>query len=429
MSILDETRHFKRNARLAVAVCVALFMCAYLFAESERGRREFTEAVSALNVFLERTVKDMKRSTELGWYVWDVAYEAVKSGDVDLLLAHAKETESIMRVSGTRIYGPGGELVLEYGTVFGKDPEKTPLFRDTEGGLHGVFSFPVRDSEWNESGYSAEITFDMTSVESMFEPFLKNMPFFELLSREEYERTRPDSTPIFSDTYYAKVPSAFDILRRNIRAVHPVLFLLFGLGLLSMKLLDLLYERSGAESKLRALASALEVRESYASGHALKTAEYADALAVELGLSMSRRRKLRTAALFHDIGKLAVPTEILNKPDKLTEEETAIMQRHPAAGADLIRGTLGDFETEGIVAAHHENWDGSGYPSGISGKKIPLEARILAVADALEAATSDRSYRSAKSSEEAYSEIEALSGKKFDPEAASVIRKVPTDRD
>ncbi|MBC7337963.1 MAG: HD-GYP domain-containing protein, partial [Clostridia bacterium] len=147
--------------------------------------------------------------------------------------------------------------------------------------------------------------------------------------------------------------------------------------------------------------------------------EYADALALRIGLSDVERKRLRYACILHDIGKIGVPGRILDKPGRLTDEEYEIVKRHPVLGEELLKEVPFLREISLLVRWHHERWDGRGYPDGLKGYEIPLESRIMAIADAFDAMTSDRPYRRALSKEEAIAQIRGGMGTQFDPVLAS----------
>ncbi len=165
---------------------------------------------------------------------------------------------------------------------------------------------------------------------------------------------------------------------------------------------------------LKSLATSLESRDPYTHGHSRRVARYAAMIAERMGLSGVEVRKVRTAAAVHDVGKLEVPLEVLNKPGKLTDEEFDVIRSHAPLGAAMV-DDLGDAELTEMVAHHHERLDGSGYPSKLAGEAIPLGARIIAVADTFDALTSTRAYRTAKRHKEALAIIHAEAGTQLDP--------------
>ena len=150
---------------------------------------------------------------------------------------------------------------------------------------------------------------------------------------------------------------------------------------------------------------------------------FAQAMARRVGLDKERIYVLRLGALLHDVGKLAVPSSVLLKSGPLTEDEFGQMRRHPAAGARMLL-TLGAPPTIlPVVLHHHERWDGSGYPAGQKGDEIPLEARMLCIADSFDAMTSTRPYRAPKRPREAMDELERCAGTQFDPELVDAFAK------
>ncbi len=155
--------------------------------------------------------------------------------------------------------------------------------------------------------------------------------------------------------------------------------------------------------------------------HALRSMFFAERLAREIGLSAKKIENLKTASLLHDLGKLAVDPGVLFKKGKLTQGEFAHVKKHLVWGADLLRRMYFLKDIVAIMCSHHENYDGRGYPDGISGENIPLEARILSVADIYEALTADRPYRDAFSTEEAIAIMEYEKGHKLDPQLTDVF--------
>jgi len=178
---------------------------------------------------------------------------------------------------------------------------------------------------------------------------------------------------------------------------------------------------------LEALSRALEARDPYTEGHSRRTAFYADAIAGSLGLGREARNILRWAALLHDLGKIGVPDALLHKKEGLTEEERRRMAAHPEIGAGIITGLPFLKEAALLVRHHHERFDGAGTPDGLAGDAIPLEARILTVADALDALTTDRPYRKATGWEESLREMEKESGTRFDPVVLAALHRLPPD--
>ena len=185
--------------------------------------------------------------------------------------------------------------------------------------------------------------------------------------------------------------------------------------------------QSGLSDSVRALIVATEARDPYTAGHSYRVALSAVQLGEAMGLSGQQLRALAQGALLHDVGKFEIPEAILNKEGPLTPEERRIVERHPVAGARMC-GRLGFLQPElGIIRAHHERWDGSGYPDGLAGEQIPLLARIVAVVDVYDALTSERSYRRAWSHEQARAYILGHAGLHFDPRCVEVWSRLTAD--
>ncbi len=170
-----------------------------------------------------------------------------------------------------------------------------------------------------------------------------------------------------------------------------------------------------------ALASAIDAKDSYTSGHSSRVSKYAIRLAEALGMSDQEISAIHQAGRLHDIGKIGVSDQILTKPSALTEGEYREMRQHPQLSYKIIGRTTLSEEVGPAVLHHHEFMDGSGYPDGLSGENIPYGARILAIADAYEAMTSDRPYRPALDEKVAVTELHACSGKQFDPAMVKVF--------
>jgi putative nucleotidyltransferase with HDIG domain len=178
---------------------------------------------------------------------------------------------------------------------------------------------------------------------------------------------------------------------------------------------------------LEALGDALDLKDSETEGHSKRVTAYTIALARAMGISPGEIKVIARGAFLHDIGKMAIPDEILRKPGKLTPEEQEVMREHCARGYQMLRKIPFLSEAAEIVFAHQEHYDGSGYPSGLSGADIPIGARIFAVADTLDAITSDRPYRMARTFDAAREEIIRCSGTQFDPSVVEVYLRIPNE--
>lgn len=174
---------------------------------------------------------------------------------------------------------------------------------------------------------------------------------------------------------------------------------------------------------IKTLANAVEARDRYTAGHTDRVYRLARIIAREMGWSGEKLIELRTGCILHDIGKIGVPDSVLNKPERLTDFERNIMMKHPELGAKMLYGIPFLKPAMPYIIAHHEMFDGSGYPNGLKGDDIPIEGRLLAVVDTYDAITSDRPYRDRREPQVALDELKKFSGTQFDPEIVEIFLK------
>ena len=173
-----------------------------------------------------------------------------------------------------------------------------------------------------------------------------------------------------------------------------------------------------------ALSNAVEARDAYTGQHAERVSAYGMQIATVVGLRVDDVTRLTFGFLLHDIGKVAIPDAILYKPDRLTDEERALMEQHPLIGAEIVGRVEFLAGSVEVVRSHHERWDGGGYPDGLAGEEIPLAARVFAVADVLDALTTDRPYRPASKFAVARRMINDGSGTHFDPRVIEAYNSI-----
>jgi putative nucleotidyltransferase with HDIG domain len=174
---------------------------------------------------------------------------------------------------------------------------------------------------------------------------------------------------------------------------------------------------------IRMLAAAIDEKDPYTRGHSGRVAKYSILIAQQLGLNAAELEKIRISALLHDVGKIGVDDRVLKKPGALTNEEYDLMKQHPLKGANIMRPVAQLKEMLPGIELHHEHVDGGGYPHGLSGDEIPLMARIIAVADTLDAMTTNRPYQSAMDLELAMNRILGLANTKFDAAVVDALNR------
>lgn len=232
----------------------------------------------------------------------------------------------------------------------------------------------------------------------------------------------------------------YDLVSSSLAILLSYLFVklqIFGLAVLVLPLffvrhmyqMNLQVERVNREL-LELMVKAIEARDPYTSGHSVRVAEYARSMARELGLPPKHVDDIATAALLHDVGKIYEEfAPLLRKEGRLTPEERMLMQAHPVRSAELA-GTIAEFrgKVQADIRNHHENFDGSGYPDGLAGDSIPIGARIIMIADTIDAMTTDRPYRKALTLQRALEELGKHAGHQFDPKLVHLVIKSPSVR-
>jgi putative nucleotidyltransferase with HDIG domain len=232
----------------------------------------------------------------------------------------------------------------------------------------------------------------------------------------------------------------YDLVSSSLAIVLAFLFIQFQIVGLAVLVLPLFFVRHMYQMNLQVervnrellelMVKAIEARDPYTSGHSVRVAEYARSVARDLGLPPKHVDDIATAALLHDVGKIHEDfAPLLRKEGRLTAEERMLMQGHPVRSAELA-GTIAAFRgrVQGDIRNHHENYDGTGYPDGLAGEGIPIGARIIMIADTIDAMTTDRPYRRALTLQKALEELIKYSGHQFDPKLVELVSRSPNIR-
>jgi len=266
--------------------------------------------------------------------------------------------------------------------------------------------------------------------------FMPGMKGFDLLKQI---RQRRPGVPVILITGFGNIEMARQALKEGATDfvtkpynVHEIPILiernLTRHTLESLRIRDMQEEvQRSYRATLEALLAVLDTRDTETEGHSERVAAYTMLIAHQLGLPKEELPHIERGALLHDIGKIGVPDHILYKPGPLTPDEWEIMRQHPVIGYRMCMKVGMLHPAAPIVLHHHERWDGKGYPHGLSGEEIPLGARIFAIADTLDAMTSNRPYRKALSFAQAREEIERCAGTQFDPELVKVFLSLPEE--
>lgn len=242
---------------------------------------------------------------------------------------------------------------------------------------------------------------------------------------------------VWTETYAWMLPGQFALaltgfmISEVLNVVGLVGLFLFAVPLLISRQMYHSYValRDAYTDTIRSLVTVIEAKDSYTRGHSERVATYALEIAKAMGYSVRKMERLEIAALLHDLGKLGISTAVLTKPGGLTAEEYTEIKRHPSLGASIIESVAFLSDVVPVVLFHHERFDGTGYEHGLKGETIPLEARILAVADSYDAMTSKRAYRDALSHDWAMSELLQYSGTQFDPACVKAFAAAQEGKD
>jgi len=212
-----------------------------------------------------------------------------------------------------------------------------------------------------------------------------------------------------------------DFIRQQTLKLLHILVDFFSLSLENAYLFDDL--KSAYFDTIKAITNSIEARDPYTKGHSERVARFSKAIAEELNWDKNEIELIDWGGMLHDVGKIGIPDSILNKPEKLTNDEYNKIKLHPLIGAQIVKDISFLESVIPYILEHHERFDGKGYPGGVAGENISIKGRLLAVADAFDAMTSDRPYRKALKPEDALKEISRNRGTQFDPEIALAFER------
>ncbi|MDW8107555.1 MAG: response regulator [Armatimonadota bacterium] len=351
---------------------------------------------------------------------------------VAIIPMHASEQEARMQVY--QLFRP---------TVLTSDglPQRSVLIVDDDDLVRETLRFVLEDGGYlvhaAPSGAEALRILERKRVDVVLSDiFMPGMNGFDLLQQI---RERAPGIPVILITGYGNIEMAREALKQGASDfitkpynVHEIPIIIERNLMRHSLLTDQARRYEDAMQKsyratLDALLAALNIRDTETEGHSERVAAYTMAMANRLNLSEDELHAIELGALLHDIGKIGVPDSILYKPGPLTPEEWEVMKQHPIIGYQMCMKVDALRPAAPIVLHHHERWDGQGYPHGLAGEAIPLGARIFAIADALDAMTSDRPYRRALSFAQARDEIVRCAGKQFDPRMVELFLEIPEE--
>ncbi|HPQ37203.1 MAG TPA: HD-GYP domain-containing protein [Synergistaceae bacterium] len=362
----------------------------------------------------ELLVKDVTQRFETlfeGYLYWDAMVHAAEKGHEDFLEEQFDDMEEsyglrewLLEKDGRLLYRFGSSL-LDTSLLHSLAPEELEIHPGEGKEILFVQKLPLLFEDGTPSKFYALMGITDLEVLHTINTFLGT----HLMITQS-----PEGIPL-SGEYHLQEESVLRHFLEDATTLHTLGLTFFLMAALLYSISVLLLRRHSLETQLFTMSMVLEKRDSYTSHHSCKVADNARVIARAMGLSSHRQDLIVRAGLLHDVGKLFSPDAILLKKGKLSPEEFAIIKQHPGDGADMVENILKEHHLARIIREHHERYDGSGYPKGISGKEILLEARILAVADVVDAMLSDRPYHEPRPPEEVREHLLSGRGTLYDP--------------
>lgn len=420
--IFLRIRHMPRLAvLLSLAISLTLLIFSVGVVSFERMGR-YREKVLDQREFLSGFADERLTGIFNGYFWWSRMVEAVNAEEMSFIRAQFAEMKESHGVTEFVLMKAGEEL-FRSGQAQLSDSSMSGYLSD-EGNMVIGKTFTLLDDVGQEyPDLKASVWVEIPDVPVQAEGSSRTLMVLS-------ENSEEGAIPVLPGIWL--VPPGISMVLRSLKEDRELLFVFFfqtaAVFLMGCAGLSLLFQRDWRTQRVASLAAILEEKDPHTRGHSDRVARIAEKIGREMGFRGKTLRRLKSAALTHDLGKIFVPLDIIGKPGCLSHREWRYMREHPVDSERIFLKLLPDDSvTARIIRSHHERWDGRGYPDGLAGAEIPLGARIIAVADAFDAMTSKRSYREALSVEQALNNMEENAGVQFDPEVVSKALNVLKD--
>lgn len=403
--------------QLFVTIILVVIFSAYVKYDIVLQEKSYEERVINCNTVFQTLKSQKVHILSQGYFTWDDMVFAIQKRDMEFFTAYFEEMRDSFGLLGV-VVEEYGEPLFKKGINFqsaDKFAKESSMLTRIAGVLAFVHKIPVSRNDGTPTPFDAFVAIDISELEQLLEPLFTDTPGIKFGS---------SGISMFNGDLYVIRPSSLEFLYNHRRYIYFLALVFIFLIFIANMLIHYSFRIVTKEGKILTLLSVLEQKDKYTRGHAERVGEYAVQLATLHGQPQTMINKLYTACLCHDLGKIMVSDAILNKKGRLDRREFDIIKQHSAASSELVNRVLKDPEIECYVLHHHERWDGQGYPEGLMGKDIPVTSRIIAVADVLDALTSDRAYRAAMDAKTAFEIIETDSGTAFDPEIVALVRQL-----
>ena len=409
----------QRGRRIHLSIMISLLLSSLVGGILFFSHQEMLEKhLEFARELLSRDISQRFDTLFEGFFYWDAMVRAVEDDDRDFLEERFQEMHESYGVQEWLIVKEN-DLLYRFGTPFLDEsllpslPARTLKVLPKNGDFYLAQKIPLVFEDSTFSGYYALLGTDNVEVLQTINA---------LLGSQIIITPEPRGIPLAAG-YYLQETAFFQSFFRDRVVRHLLLFSFVLMGALVYSITSYFTRHHALETQLFTMSMVLEKRDAYTSHHSCKVADNARVIAKALGLSASKQDLLVRAGLLHDLGKLFSPDAILLKKGRLTPEEYDIIKQHPGDGADMVENILKEHQLARIIREHHERWDGSGYPEGLSKEETLLESRILAVADVVDAMMSLRPYHGPRSAEEVREHLLSCRGTLYDPRVVDAALK------